>query len=422
MKSPSSTLLALCVLSLAVQAQETPASTPAAQPTGLTWKDLIGDPSRLKFYGFLRLDFQYDDSRANNAQTIGWILSEDPTAPSGGANPVGANGRNNENFNMHPRLTRFGVDLDGGVVQSLAGAKLTGKVEVDFFNSGLAGQSESREALRMRHGWLKLTWGDLSLLAGQTNDLISPLFPVVNADLVMWGAGNLGDRRPQVRIDWAKPMGESKLLLQAMAGLTGADDNQNLDANGSLFRDGDTSGRPTLQARAAFAFPMAGGKAEVGVWGHQAWEQTDTPIGTSATTDFESDAWGFDASLPIYQDRVALKGEAWQGRNLDDVRGGIFQGINTTTGEEIDSTGGFVELGVKTTEHNTLYAGYSNDNPEAGDVANGGRANNRIAYLASRWNYKPISFGLEYLYWTTKYVGFDEGTDNRIVAFIAYNF
>lgn len=265
MKSPSSTLLALCVLSLAVQAQETPASTPAAQPAGLTWKDLIGDPSRLKFYGFLRLDFQYDDSRANNAQTIGWILSEDPTAPSGGANPVGANGRNNENFNMHPRLTRFGVDLDGGVVQSLAGAKLTGKVEVDFFNSGLAGQSESREALRMRHGWLKLTWGDLSLLAGQTNDLISPLFPVVNADLVMWGAGNLGDRRPQVRIDWAKPMGESKLLLQAMAGLTGADDNQNLDANGSLFRDGDTSGRPTLQARAAFAFPMAGGKAEVGV-------------------------------------------------------------------------------------------------------------------------------------------------------------
>lgn len=422
MTSPSSTLLALCVLSLAVQAQETPASTPAAQPTGLTWKDLIGDPSRLKFYGFLRLDFQYDDSRANNAQTIGWILSEDPTAPSGGANPVGANGRNNENFNMHPRLTRFGVDLDGGVVQSLAGAKLTGKVEVDFFNSGLAGQSESREALRMRHAWLKLTWGDLSLLAGQTNDLISPLFPVVNADLVMWGAGNLGDRRPQMRIDWAKPMGESKLLLQAMAGLTGADDNQNLDGNGSLFRDGDTSGRPTLQARAAFAFPMAGGKAEVGVWGHQAWEQTDTPIGTSATTDFESDAWGFDASLPLYQDRVALKGEAWQGRNLDDVRGGIFQGINTTTGEEIDSTGGFVELGVKTTEHNTLYAGYSNDNPDAGDVANGGRANNRIAYLASRWNYKPISFGLEYLYWTTKYVGFDEGTDNRIVAFIAYNF
>jgi hypothetical protein len=424
--SPSRTLAALCAFPLVAAAQQTPApgspGTAQAAAPGLTWKDLITDPNRIKFYGFVRLDAQYDDSRPNNAQTIGWILSEDPAAPSGGAAPVGANGRNNENFNMHPRLTRFGLDVDGGEIASLGGAKVTGKIEIDFFNNGLAGQSESRAALRMRHAYAKLVWGDVSLLAGQTTDIISPLWPIVNADLVMWGAGNLGDRRPQARLEWAKAMGDSKLTVQTMAGLTGAQDNQNLDANGSTFRDGDTSGRPTLQARVAYSFPLMGQRAEVGVWGHQAWEQTDTAIGASGETDFESDAWGMDASFPLYKDRVTLKGEAWAGKNLDDVRGGIFQGVNTTTGQEIDSTGGFIELGVKTTEHNTLYAGYSNDNPEAGDVVVGGRANNRIAYLASRWNYKPVSIGLEYLNWTTKYVGFDEGTDNRFVAFLAYTF
>src|SRR2546428_344657 len=82
----------------------------------------------------------------------------------------------------------FGPD-----VAALANAKTGGKLEVDFYNNGLAGQSESREALRMRHAYLTMKWDDFTLLAGQTADVISPIYPIVNNDLVMWGAGNLGD-------------------------------------------------------------------------------------------------------------------------------------------------------------------------------------------------------------------------------------
>jgi hypothetical protein len=405
----------------ATPAQGEPAK-PAA-PDEPWWKTLISEGTRFKLYGFLRLDLQADDSRPNNTQTIGWILSEDPTAPNF------PGGKNREDLTIHPRLTRLGLDFDGGVVNSLDDAKLTGKVEVDFFNNGLAGQSESREALRMRHAWLKLAWTEFSLLAGQTSDVISPLFPIVNADLSMWGAGNLGDRRPQLRGEYVKASGDSKWIFQGEVGLTAADDNQDLDANG--FRDGEASGKPTLQARAAYRFPLVGQQAEVGVWGHRAWEQADKAVAPPSTItngqDFDSDVFGVDVSMPLGTDKLNLKAEAWSGKNLDDVRGGIFQGVNAITGEEIHSEGGFVELGYKTTEHITLYAGVSRDDPDDDDVgtatnANNGRAKNSIWYLASRWSYKPVSFGLEYLNWTTDYVGFDEGTDNRIVGFIQYSF
>lgn len=400
----------------AAPAQSAPAAKEEPAPA---WKDLISAGNRFKLYGFARLDLQFDDSRPNNTQTIGWILSEDSAAPAG----VGAGGHNKEDFTMHPRLTRLGVDINGGTLDGLGNPTVTGKVEVDFFNNGLSGQSESRSALRMRHAWLKMAWDRVSLLAGQTNDVISPLFPIVNSDLVMWGAGNLGDRRPQLRFEYAPPSSETGFIAQAEVGLTGADDNSDLDSPGTFgagYRDGETSGLPTLQARVAQRFAVGEGKAEVGLWAHRAWENPDTSFAGEGR--FDSDAYGIDFNFPIYKDIVGFKTEWWTGKNVDDVRGGIFQGINRTTGDEISSKGGFAEVSYKVGDHLTTYVGWSNDNPDNEDVGAQGRAENVIGYGALRWNYKPLSFGLEYLHWTTKYVGLDDGTDNRVVGFLQYSF
>jgi hypothetical protein len=214
-----------------------------------------------------------------------------------------------------------------------------------------------------------------------------------------------------------------RYIFQAEIGLTGADDNIDLDNAGTYgagYRDGETSGLPTLQARVAYGFELGGQKAEVGLWGDQAWEKSDTSF--AGNDEFNSYAVGMDFSLPLYKDIVGLKTEIWTGENLDDVRGGIFQGVNKTTGKEIALKGGFVELSYKTSVHNSLYVGYSTDNPENSDLDVGGRAVNEIWYCASRWTYKPLAFGLEYLNWTTRYVGYGDGTDNRVAAFIAYNF
>ncbi|MBI3845327.1 MAG: hypothetical protein HY292_11895 [Planctomycetes bacterium] len=384
------------------------------------WKELRVGDSKFKIYGFLRLDAIYDDSRPNNTQTVGFILSEDPAAPAGST----AGHRNKPDFTMHPRLTRFGIDFDGPTVSGLSDAKLTGKLEVDFYNNGLQPQAESREALRLRHGWLRMGWDDFSILAGQTNDVISPLFPIVNPDFVMWGAGNLGDRRPQLRAEYAPKIDDdSKVISQGEIGLTGANDNQDLDAagaNGSGFRDGETSGLPTFQGRLAYATTVDKQPLEVGAWGHYAWDKPDTQFG--GKNRFSSYALGIDYKIPVYEDRLWVKGELWTGANLSDVRGGILQGINKTTGEEIAARGGWAEVGFKPETWWTLAAGWSTDDPDNNDLPSGARSLNRIWYLATRFQWKPVEMGVDFLHWKTEYQGFGDGTDNRVQAFVSYSF
>lgn len=383
------------------------------------WNELTVGSSKFKLYGFLRVDAIFDDSRPSNTHTIAFIRSEDPTAPAS----IG-NDENDGDFTIHPRLTRIGLDFDGPVVATLGDMKTTGKLEIDFYNNGLAGQSESRQAIRLRHGYMKLTWGDFFFLGGQTMDVISPIWPAVNPDLVMWGAGNLGDRRPQLRLEYTPAVGDGRLILQGAIGLSGADDNSDLDAAGTFgagFRDGETSSRPTIQGRLAYRFPLwEKQNFELGVWGHRAWEEPDTRF--NGENDFDSHALGLDLTLPLFRDMLWVKGELWEGKNVDDVRGGIFQGINTVTGREISSIGGFAEVGVKPLSWYTISAGYSTDDPQNSDLNAGGRAQNQIWYFSQRASFDPVEFGIDYLYWKTKYIGFDAGDDNRVQAFVSYKF
>src|SRR5690606_4637841 len=108
----------------------------------------------------------------------GYVRSEDEDAPrpAVGAPP------NESEFTMYTRLARLGMDLDFGTVSELGDAHIKGKVEVDFYGGG----TDSRNLLRMRHAYLTMSWANLEILAGQTSDLISPRFPAINYDLIMW--------------------------------------------------------------------------------------------------------------------------------------------------------------------------------------------------------------------------------------------
>lgn len=424
---PMTVVGALCATASPIVAQETVeslskrvAELEAKLPKessgeAVKWSDLSALGSRFKLYGYLRVDTIWDDSRANNTQLPAYIRSEDPTAPAGFRAAS-----NSSDFNIHPKLTRVGLDFTGPKLESLNGAQVLGKLETDFYN---ATATESREALRIRVAYLQLKWESFSLYGGQMWDVISPLFPVVNPDLVMWGAGNLADRRPQIRGEWVTAMGDAKLTTTGMVGSTGAVDAQDLDAN--TYRDGDQSAQPTLQARVGWKRPVGEKKAnlEFGAWVHHANEETDKPIGTNR--NFSSSAYGIDVQVPLYQDAVWFKGEFWHGRNLDDVRGGILQGINTA-GDEIRAQGGFAEVGWKVTARTAVHAGYSWDDPNNDDLivsaSNAPRSRNSVAYGAVTWDFKPIYFGLHYLRWTTGYEGFEKGDDNRLQFFAQYSF
>ena len=380
----------------------------------LQWNDLLGKGSKLQFYGFIRADVQYNDSRFNDPQIPGFVQSEDPTAPSS----VGAEEDDSE-MAIHARLTRIGANFTGPAIDGLGDPDLTGNIEIDFYNIGL-NDNDSRTAFRMRRAFLNLDWGDWSLLAGQEWDIFSPLYPAVNHDLVMWGAGNLGDRRPQVRAQYDHMVGSGTFTFTGGIGLAGAVDSPTVEGG---LRAGENSGAPIFAARLGYAGKTkAGGAYQLGVAGHVEELDFDAdgggPLGEES---YDSSSVSLDFKAPLYRDRLSLMGEAFTGENLADVRGGIFQAVSMT-GEEIDSEGGWLELVFQATPNCSLHAGYALDDPEDDELDANGRSENEIAYLAVRRKWGPLSAGLEYLNWTTEYVDLDEGDANRVQAFLAYNF
>ena len=306
---------------------------------------------RLNFYGFLRLDSIFDSGLTNNAQTPFWVLS-----------PSSANKQRtgNQQLTVHPRLTRIGINFFAPP-NLVKGWDVTGKFEMDWQNAqGVT--PESRPLPRIRHAYLQLQRGSYSLLLGQTWDLISPLFPSPNDDTLMWNAGNLGDRRAQIRLSYEP---KDKPLRWALAlGLTGAVDGKDLDNNG--VRDGEDSGLPNVQGRLAWKFR----NGEIGLWAHHAWERVTNPV--ASQTRFTSYSIGLDWQWQL-SPKWNLRGELWTGRNLSDFRGGVGQGVNAATGGEIRSKGGWLELSWQYSPKHRLAFGYTIDDPKDDDVPTNGR-------------------------------------------------
>jgi hypothetical protein len=369
------------------------------------WKELTSGQSRLQFYGFLRLDLITDDSRPDNSQIPFFILSEDPR---GGV-------RNENDFALHPRLTRLGIRYKGPEIGNLGGAGLSGTFEVDFQNGG----RESRQIIRIRHAYLKLSKGDFSLLGGQTWDIISPIFPTVNNDTLMWNTGNMGDRRPQIRVGYEPKLAGGQFSFVGGIGLTGAIDAKDLDNDG--LRDGEAVG-PNLQGRIGYTHTLGSKdrKLDVGVSGHYAWEETIKPV--AGRDEFRSQSLGLDYAIPFHE-RLTVRGEAWFGRNLSDFRGGVGQGINTVLGTEIRSRGGWAELGLKVNKVYLIYPGYTIDDPKDRDVPAQGRVKNRAWYIVNRFKLSgPFLVGIDYLRWTTDYKGLERGVANRFNLYLQYDF
>jgi hypothetical protein len=110
------------------------------------------------------------------------------------------------------------------------------------------------------------------------------------------------------------------------------------------------------------------------------------------------------------------------GENLADFRGGIAQALNRQTGKEIESKGGWAELGLDLTKVWSISGGYTIDMPEKADLGNGFRSRNEAWFVVNRWNVRPMLFGADYLRWKTEYVGAPEGVDNRANVYVIYNF
>lgn len=377
-----------------------------------------GDP--IKFYGFVRTDMYYNTARMDGAVIPFFVQPENNIAAS----------RDDNTFAFDARLTRFGIDVDAG---KIGDAKTTAKLEIDFANFPAASASgavaESRETPRIRLAYINLNFGSWSARFGQDWDVISPLMPWVNAESLMWYAGNLGDRRPQAQIAFndgdAK---ETAYEIRGSLGMTGAVNNQDIDPTGATApfttaeRDGIDSGLPHAQLRAGTTWNswVDGKRAGIGAWGAIGRLETDKEFNGSRR--FTEWVGGIDLTLPIV-DRILVKGEWWYGDALGDFRGGINQSINTVKGKEVAATGGWGELQWNPFDPYTFVFGATIDKPSQGDLTTGAKEKNWAAYIGNRYDWGGgLKTGLDVIYWETDYVKLSVGNAVRVDFYIQLDF
>lgn len=340
----------------------------------------------LSIYGFARLDVLADDSRMSDIHQPLYVMPEPPTGAFDGE------------LTMTPRMSRFGLSIDEWDLDDDGDVKGEGKLEIDF------GGGTGVGALRLRHAYVQLSFEHkLELLAGQTWDLVSPLFPSAQNDTQLLFAGNTGDRRPQLRLTM---LPSDKVRIAVAAAATGTLDQRDMDADGQL--DGISAGVPSVQGLIEVRKRMRGDAAlRVGLWGHFAKDEL------ADGTRYPARSIGGHLFLPVAPMLVWIA-EAYTGTNTADIGGGIGQGVNPVTGRTIRSLGGWFEVAAVPTRKHMLAVGGSGDFAREADLEMGDRSANGTVYGVLR--YKPrqsLQLGLEYLYWKTTYKGMAAGVANR---------
>ena len=353
---------------------------------------------RWSLYGLLKTDASVDSSPVNPGNFARWVEAADRVA-------------DHAHFNLTVRQTRLGIRA---TAPSGDGPDVSARLEVDFYGGG----TENRNFLQLRHSYVQVQWeSGWQVLAGQTSDLISPLVPRTVNYPVTWWAGNIGYRRPQVRVTRRVSVDSDRSFDLAVAASRTIGDSFSSEPGDS----GVDSGRPTLQGRIGYAFGLAGRSAGIGVSGHWGEESLSADFGR---TDLEFPSWSVnvDLALPLAPG-LLLKAEAWRGRNLDDYLGAIGQGINLVEEHCLSARGGWASLEVDAAERLTLSAGAGLDDPDDGDLEPGARSHNRAIWVNGFYELtNELTAALEISHWRTQYLARPTGDALRVQTALSFSF
>jgi hypothetical protein len=364
----------------------------------------------VQLYGYIKADASYDSSRTHPGNYALWVDSE-------------AANKNDDEFNLTANQTRLGMKITGPKNASL---QTSGRVEFDFYGNYA---DENKAKIQMRHAYMQITLPNeqLDILAGQTSDVISPLYPSTLNYTVLWDAGNIGYRRPQIRLTKRIALGtDIDLELQgAIARTIG----RNSALTGS--ESGEDAGFPSLQGRAGLTFLWFGNEPTVvGFSGH--WCQEEYDIAASGSNkDFDSWSVNIDVTQPI-NEWLNIKGEFFSGENLNTYFGGIGQGVRAIKdangviinhANEIKSNGGWIALGLGPWDSWRFNIGASIDDVDASDVNLADRTENHCLFGNAIYSVnKNTEIGFELSHWRTEYRGSGDAESIRAQSSLTYQF
>ncbi len=355
----------------------------------------------LDWYGYVKLDAAYDQNVTSHGNFVMWVkpqTSDDDDAQ----------------FNMTHKQTRFGLNAKGTGYRN---ATVGGKVEVDLYG---AGGTENKAALMLRHAYFTVQSGSFELLAGQGWDLISPLNPATLNYPVLWGCGNVGYRRPQVRLSYTYAAGENTKVK--MAGgffrTIGSDLTPTLSLTTEVsdgYDDGTDAAVPTVQGLIDVKHAFAGGtKLRAGVSGLYGEMKAEGNLGTSEKYDSRAVVGHLAVS---FASGFGFSGEFFSGSNLGSYFGGI---ANNSTFDGVATKGGWVYGWIKPHAKVKVSAGAGVDDPDDADLAVAQRSQNSAFF--GNLSVTPIpafTVGFELSQWETSYVdGKDASTVRAQTSFV----
>ncbi len=391
---------------------ETPAPIKKAEPSALLPVS-TNSGVKVQLYGFARFDASYDTGTIYPGNIALWAQPE--------------NGRTHDGeWDLTAGATRIGMNLSGPDTERM---KLTGNIEFDFL-TGIS--TENNQAPRLRHGYIKAYWpaSDFSILAGQTWDLVSSLLPFVDDPALIWDAGNIGSRHPQVRLTKGFATGNNGRIEMAIAASRTIGERSTYQTLAFQNDTGKDAVIPSIQGRVAFSEPLIvkNQPATIAISGHYGQEEWDTNSAGSFKT---LDSWScnLELSMPLSQ-KLLFAGEYFTGSNLDDYFGGIGQGVNstiTTDPNEIRSNGGWGALKYTINPVTSVSLGAGLDNPNDNDLngmATTTRSRNQTIFGNVITKLTPnLVLGLQLSDWKTEYKGgTPEGGALRAQTSLTYKF
>jgi len=398
----------------------TPAAQAAPAKPAVPAKPVITSKYHIDLFGYLKLDMAWDKARSDTGNFARWALSESAVAPD------------DRQFSQTINQTRFGFNVKG---PNAGKANVSGQYEVDLYGGG----AENSAMVRTRHAFFQVDWPeDVSLLMGQTWDLIGPQNPNTLDYTVAWQAGNIGFRHPQLRLGKGFKAGDGKILVQIAASRKVGDATTFSNSPDT----GADSGSPAFQGRIGYTFPTSEGqKGTIGVWGHSGNDEYDYNA-AGDNVSVKSSSKGIDLNIALDR-RFAFKGELWEGRNLDEYQGGVGNGIIVTSAsgtffnnaafggrffnaEPLESKGGWFEFNVGPFQKWRYNLGMSVDNPDdelLPNANNASRARNRSRWINALYDLnEAVQMGLEYMRIETVYKNRLDGDDTRLQSSFIYKF
>lgn len=328
-------------------------------------------------YGYFKFDMSYDSNLMSAGNFARWALPNDSEAiPT---------------TNITAKESRFGISLTKG--------DISGKVEIDFYGSPSV---ENKGRLMLRKAYAEARLKNFTIRAGQDSDVISPLVPSTINYPVAWWAGNIGYRRPMLKLFGNL---NSIDLTVALARNIGG------DLNNDGIDDGSAAVFPEFQGRVAFTLLK---KYKVGFSGHYA--QLDT-LGSDGK--YETWSANLDLNLKITP-TISFSGEAFTGLNTASKLGGI---ANASSFNGITTQGGWINLKVKPNKKISISTGLSMDDPYDCDLNDGARSKITMVFANIYQDIlEGFLVGVEISHWSTEYKNMDTATAMRGQLAFLYKF